>query len=297
MHEGGYLGFEVTLDTDALWADNSLEVKVTLPSNDRAEFPDHPFQEIPHGKQSWYGPMGGIWQSVWLERRPCAHLGEIILGADLATGAVGISVAVSRGGGAGRARRDDHRPRRHDAVRTRVDCAGRALVPLGLTVAQPAGVVARPAATCTACRPARRRHDGARHARAAASASARSRRRTASSCSTASRSTCAARSTRITTRRASTPSPTSPISRTSSGRRRRSGSTPSAATSRSPTRCTTTSATGSGCWCGPSSPTSNASATRRPSARGSPPRASSRATATTRRSSRGRSSTRTGARG
>ena len=97
VHEGGYLGFEVTLDAHALWADNSLEVKVTLPSNDRAEFPDHPFQEIPHGKQSWYGPMGGIWQGVWLERRPVAHLGQIILGADLATGAVGVSVAVSEG--------------------------------------------------------------------------------------------------------------------------------------------------------------------------------------------------------
>ncbi len=136
-HEGGYLGFEVALDADALWADNSLEVKVTLPSNDRAEFPDHPFQEIPHGKQSWYGPMGGIWQSVWLERRPTAHLGAIILGADLASGTVSVSATVSSAA-LGAALVATVTGPDGSTVRTRVDCAGRAQVPVALTVARPA---------------------------------------------------------------------------------------------------------------------------------------------------------------
>jgi hypothetical protein len=136
-HEGGYLGFEVTLDAHALWADNSLEVKVTLPSNDRAEFPDHPFQEIPHGKQSWYGPMGGIWQPVWLERRAVAHLGQIILGADLNSGAVGISVAVSPGAAAAAIVATIAGPDGTVAARARVDCGGRTLVPLGITVDRP----------------------------------------------------------------------------------------------------------------------------------------------------------------
>ncbi len=136
VHEGGYLGFEVTLDPSALWADNSLEVKVTLPSNDRAEFPDHPFQEIPHGKQSWYGPMGGIWQPVWLERRPVAHLGEIIVGADLGTGAVGASIAVSAAAANAALVASVTGPDGR-VFRTRVDCSGRTLVPLGLTVTQP----------------------------------------------------------------------------------------------------------------------------------------------------------------
>lgn len=136
-HEGGYLGFEVPLDGEALWADNSLEVKVTLPSNDRAEFPDHPFQEIPHGKQSWYGPMGGIWQSVWLERRAAAHLDSIILGADLTNGAVGVSVAVSPGAADAALVATVTGPDGNIVARARVDCAGRGLVPLGLTVAQP----------------------------------------------------------------------------------------------------------------------------------------------------------------
>jgi hypothetical protein len=78
-----------------LWEDNLLEVKVTLPSNDMAEFPEHPFQEIPHGKQSWYGPMGGIWQSVWLEARAPEHFRAVKLNADLRSGAVDVDVQVS----------------------------------------------------------------------------------------------------------------------------------------------------------------------------------------------------------
>lgn len=95
QHEGGYLAFEAPLDPELLWADNLLEVKVTLPSNDMAEFPDHPFQEIPHGKQSWYGPMGGIWQSVWLEARAAEHFEGVRLSADLNSGSVDVEVTVS----------------------------------------------------------------------------------------------------------------------------------------------------------------------------------------------------------
>ena len=95
QHEGGYLAFEAPLDPELLWEDNLLEVKVTLPSNDMAEFPDHPFQEIPHGKQSWYGPMGGIWQSVWLEARAPEHFKGVRLNADLVSGSVDVEVTVS----------------------------------------------------------------------------------------------------------------------------------------------------------------------------------------------------------
>ena len=94
-HEGGYLAFEARLDPELLWEDNLLEVKVTLPSNDMAEFPEHPFQEIPHGKQSWYGPMGGIWQSVWLEARADEHFKRVKLDADLRSGDVEVEVDVS----------------------------------------------------------------------------------------------------------------------------------------------------------------------------------------------------------
>ncbi|MGI4880986.1 MAG: glycoside hydrolase family 2 protein [Janthinobacterium lividum] len=137
-HEGGYLAFEVALAPELLWADNSLEVKVTLPSNDRAEFPDHPFQEIPHGKQSWYGPMGGIWQPVWLERRASEHLGQVALGSDLATGSVGVSVAVSEAASAAALVCSVVGTDGKAVARIRVECAGRLLVPVGLTVPKPA---------------------------------------------------------------------------------------------------------------------------------------------------------------
>ena len=135
-HEGGYLAFEVPLPAELLWQDNALEIRVTLPSNDRSEFPDYPFQEIPHGKQSWYGPMGGIWQPVWLEARSPSHLGAVVLGADLDTGAVGISVAVAD---AGDAELVCTITDPHGAVAdvSRVACNGKALVPCNLTVTSP----------------------------------------------------------------------------------------------------------------------------------------------------------------
>ncbi len=72
-HEGGYLPFELTLD-DALCLDgeNELVVQVLDPGTD-ADSREFPFSEIPHGKQSWYGPVGGIWQSVSLEARHRTH--------------------------------------------------------------------------------------------------------------------------------------------------------------------------------------------------------------------------------
>ncbi|MEN9933886.1 MAG: hypothetical protein RLZZ387_465 [Chloroflexota bacterium] len=73
-HEGGYLPFEFAID-DALRAEgpNELVVRVIDPGTG-ADSDEYPFAEIPHGKQSWYGPIGGIWQSVSLEVRPALHL-------------------------------------------------------------------------------------------------------------------------------------------------------------------------------------------------------------------------------
>ncbi|NLR99839.1 glycoside hydrolase family 2 [Rhizobium sp. P38BS-XIX] len=94
-HEGGYLPFELVIPADLLAGELSLDVKVTLPSADAQAFPDFPFDEIPHGKQSWYGMLGGIWQSVWLECRNEAHIAHQAIRADLATGAVAIDVELA----------------------------------------------------------------------------------------------------------------------------------------------------------------------------------------------------------
>ncbi|MFM2356441.1 MAG: hypothetical protein RLZZ528_2177 [Pseudomonadota bacterium] len=67
-HDGGWLPFECIVPDGLLRADNLIEVTCHLPEG----FED--FAEIPHGKQSWYGPIGGLWQSVRLEVRARSHL-------------------------------------------------------------------------------------------------------------------------------------------------------------------------------------------------------------------------------
>ena len=77
-HEGGYLPFEFIVPAGLLKADNTLEVVASLPDAHRnGEGVD--FAEIPHGKQSWYGPQGGIWQSVRLEARNALHISSLRL--------------------------------------------------------------------------------------------------------------------------------------------------------------------------------------------------------------------------
>jgi hypothetical protein len=76
-HEGGYLPFEFNVIDLLQEGDNELLVKVIDSTDDRHLYPDFPFSEVPHGKQSWYGPIGGIWQSVWLEFRPKLHIAHV----------------------------------------------------------------------------------------------------------------------------------------------------------------------------------------------------------------------------
>ena len=68
-HEGGYLPFELDITKAAHAGTNTLTVRV----DDPLEI----FAEIPHGKQSWYGMLSGIWQSVWVESRAQAHMQRI----------------------------------------------------------------------------------------------------------------------------------------------------------------------------------------------------------------------------
>jgi len=83
-HEGGYLPFELDASA-ALHHDkpNELIVRVVDPSDDATLFPEYPFAEIPHGKQSWYGPIGGIWQSVYLESRAATHIARLQVTPDV----------------------------------------------------------------------------------------------------------------------------------------------------------------------------------------------------------------------
>lgn len=95
-HEGGWLPFEAEVGGLVKPGTNEIAVEVVAPADDPAAYPEHPFAEIPFGKQSWYGPLGGIWQSVTLERRPADHLRGLRLHPSLADGTVRIEAALSR---------------------------------------------------------------------------------------------------------------------------------------------------------------------------------------------------------
>ncbi len=98
-NEGGYLPFSLVIPHDVLKADNEIEVTVTLPSADAVKYPDFPFAEIPHGKQSWYGPLGGIWQSVTLEARDARHIKHAAVHAELGSGNVRVDLDLSTAAG------------------------------------------------------------------------------------------------------------------------------------------------------------------------------------------------------
>jgi hypothetical protein len=85
-HEGGYLPFELDITDAVLPGRNRLAVRVSDP--------DTIFPEIPHGKQSWYGPLSGIWQPVWLEVRPKVHLKRVKITPHAETGEVLIEVSL-----------------------------------------------------------------------------------------------------------------------------------------------------------------------------------------------------------
>jgi hypothetical protein len=73
-HEGGYLPFELDVSGAARAGANTLTVRV--------EDPLEIFHEIPHGKQSWYGLLSGIWQPVWVESRATCHIQRVRISTD-----------------------------------------------------------------------------------------------------------------------------------------------------------------------------------------------------------------------
>lgn len=103
-HEGGYLPFE--LDVSALLrygAANEIVVRVLDPGGGldafgmggwEELFPQFPSDEIPRGKQSWYGPVGGIWQPAWLEARAPFFIHEVHVTPDGLSGRVSVRVRL-----------------------------------------------------------------------------------------------------------------------------------------------------------------------------------------------------------
>ncbi|MGO4572259.1 glycoside hydrolase family 2 protein [Microvirga sp. 2TAF3] len=95
-NEGGFLPFSFDVTAHLKPGPNEIKVRVDSPTDNPAEFPDSPFAEIPFGKQSWYGPLSGIWQSVHLERRIPDHMTRIRLVPKRETGRVTSGVFFAR---------------------------------------------------------------------------------------------------------------------------------------------------------------------------------------------------------
>lgn len=72
--EGGFLPFFFDVTEHLIEGRNEVKLRVESPTDNPIAFPDAPFAEIPFGKQSWYGPLSGIWQPVYLECRDVDHL-------------------------------------------------------------------------------------------------------------------------------------------------------------------------------------------------------------------------------
>lgn len=89
-HVGGYLpfAFDITHAVQ-IGEQNEVLVRVCDPDDDRSRY-STPFSEIPHGKQSWYGPLSGLWQSVTLEARAAQHFTTLRVTPDARTGMVAV---------------------------------------------------------------------------------------------------------------------------------------------------------------------------------------------------------------
>ena len=102
-NEGGYLPFEFEVSRLLRpGCANEVAVEVTSPTDDCEAYPDYPFSETPFGKQSWYGPLSGIWQSVRLERRASLHVQAMRVEPRYSDGVLEaeLTFAGSAGGGA-----------------------------------------------------------------------------------------------------------------------------------------------------------------------------------------------------
>jgi beta-galactosidase/beta-glucuronidase len=105
VHEGGWTPFEVVVPPELVGTaggtEHRLDVEVGyLQQMSRSDGPIG-MQEIPHGKQYWYGTGAGIWQPVTLELRPARHLRDVVVRTQLHDGAVHARAELVVPSGAG----------------------------------------------------------------------------------------------------------------------------------------------------------------------------------------------------
>ncbi len=94
-NEGGFLPFFLDVSESVREGQNEIKVRVESPTDDPSQFPDFPLAEIPFGKQSWYGPLSGIWQSVRLECRNADHVAQLRVWPSLVGGTLAVRVLLA----------------------------------------------------------------------------------------------------------------------------------------------------------------------------------------------------------
>lgn len=89
-HEGGYTPFEFEITPWVKFGEtNHIKVYVVDAGKDKP-VEGIKFEEIPHGKQSWYGNTSGIWQSVHLEARNQCYIKRILVDPDIDRSAAAV---------------------------------------------------------------------------------------------------------------------------------------------------------------------------------------------------------------
>lgn len=88
-HEGGYepFSFDIT-EYVAFDRENTITVRVYLP-------PPELMSDIPHGKQTWYSYVGGIWQSVWIEATSKSYIGDVFIIPNVKNSTARIQIEVN----------------------------------------------------------------------------------------------------------------------------------------------------------------------------------------------------------
>lgn len=90
QHQGGFLPFTFDISEYLVEGRSEIKLRVESPTDNPAMYPDAPFAEIPFGKQSWYGPLSGVWQSITLERRNTDCVERLKISAELDSGRVRV---------------------------------------------------------------------------------------------------------------------------------------------------------------------------------------------------------------
>lgn len=91
-HRGGYDPFTVDV-TDALrgGGDQELVVGVWDPTN---KGPQPRGKQVQHPHSIWYTAVSGIWQTVWLEPVPAAHITHLLIVPDVDAGALRVATTA-----------------------------------------------------------------------------------------------------------------------------------------------------------------------------------------------------------